>query len=216
MSAARATTLPNGVPGVAADALALRRTLPGGPLLSGVVDTLQRGSVIACCGDAPLAGVLALIAGASQQGSWTAVAGQPTLGIAAALEAGVDVSRLIAVHDPQGVSLSGTQWAEVLAAMIDGFDLVVAGAQTRTLPAGLARRVQARAQRRGALLVTVGEHPTLGADLQVRATTLGWHGLGAGSGCAARRELQVEIAGRRLPRRRTGQLVWPVLDVPFC
>jgi len=81
---------------------AQERTLPLLPVLAALVPqgALQRGNVVGCDGDAAVSLVLAVAAGPSQQGAWVAVAGLPTLGLAASAEAGVVLERLVAVTEP--------------------------------------------------------------------------------------------------------------------
>src|SRR6476660_8273685 len=73
------------------------------PLLPGA--GLRRGSVVAVSGSTSL--LCALLAGASQAGSWCAVVGLPDLGLVAAAGLGVALERLALVPDP------GSQWPVV-------------------------------------------------------------------------------------------------------
>jgi len=102
-------------------------------------------------------------------------------------------------------------WVDVLAAMIDGFDVVVVGRRVGRLASGAVRRLQARAQSRGVVMLTVGV-PALGADLQVSADESRWVGLGNGYGIASGRRLVVEVGGRRMPRRRRATMWLPAAD----
>ena len=142
---------------------------------------------------------LAIAAAPSREGAWVGVAGLPELGIRAAADMGVALERLVMVTgDPP--------WVDVLAAMIDGFDVVVVGQGAGRLGVGVVRRLQARAQSRGVVMLTVGV-PALGADLQLTADNDQWVGLGQGHGVATGRRVLVELGGRRMPRpRRT--MVW--------
>src|SRR5436305_1103558 len=82
-------------------------------------------------------------------GSWAAVVGMPDLGLLAAAELGVVLHRLVLVPRP------GTELGAVVAALLDGVDLVVVAtdgiALLRSRGAGLARRLSARARHRGAV-----------------------------------------------------------------
>ncbi len=191
--------------GVAASAT---RTLPVGALLAPVLPALQRGTVVACRGDAPVSIALVLVSEACRTGSWVGIAGQPNLGLGAAVDAGVPLERVVAVH---GAALTDARWAEVVAAMIDGFDLVVLGPATFGMRPATGRRLHARAQARGAVLVVVGAHPAFQADLQVEACTVAWHGLGVGHGLADVRRLDVAVQGRRVHRPRQVQIAWPAV-----
>jgi hypothetical protein len=182
---------------------ASERTLPVDPCLAGLLPALQRGSTIACGGRAGVSLALAIAAAPSREGAWVGVAGLPELGIRAAVDMGVALERLVMVTgDPP--------WVDVLAAMIDGFDVILVGPGVghgaARLGAGAVRRLQARAQSRGVVMLTVGV-PALGADLQLSTDDDQWVGLGQGHGVATGRRVSVELGGRRMPRpRRT--TVW--------
>jgi hypothetical protein len=92
--------------------------------------------------------------------------------------------------------------------MIDGFDVVVVGRRVGRLAGGAVRRLQARAQSRGIVMLTVGAS-ALGADLQISAGEGEWMGLGNGHGVASGRRLVVEVAGRRMPRPRRATMWLP-------
>jgi hypothetical protein len=92
-------------------------------------------------------------------------------------------------------------WIEVLAAMIDGFDVVLIGPAVGRVAPGAARRLQARAQQRGAVLITAGSS-AFAADVQLSSHDQQWVGLGAGHGVATGRHVCVELGGRRVPRSR--------------
>ncbi len=178
---------------------ASERTLPVDPCLAGLLPSLQRGSTIACGGRAAVSLALAIAASPSREGAWVGVAGLPELGIRAAAEMGVALQRLVMVTgDPS--------WVDVLAAMIDGFDVILVGQGVARLGPGAVRRLQARAQSRGVVMLTVGV-PALGADLQLTADDDHWVGLGQGHGVATGRRVSVELGGRRMPRPRQAT-VW--------
>lgn len=173
------------------------------PLLPGGV--LRAGSVVACEGRAAVTLALAVASAPSLAGSWTAVVGLPTIGLGAVVEAGVVPERLVRVDAPSGV------WGDVLAAAIDGFDLVLVGPAVRGVTSSVARRVVARAMQRGTVLVTI-DTTVLGADVRLVATDVEWHGIGAGFGVARGRCAQVEATGRRLPGLRRALLWLPGAD----
>lgn len=214
---------------LAAETAASERTLPVGELLAAVLPGLQRGTTLACGGDAPVGLALAAVAEASRAGAWVGVAGQPSLGLQAAAQAGVALSRLVAVHaGVPGGSGDGHdghgghdgrwgdgRWGEVLAAMIDGFDIVLVGMATARLRPGTGRRLQARAQARGAVLVTIGQHASLAADVRLDASVVRWAGLGDGHGLAHSRLVDVVAHGRRRPRPSRSTLVYPSVALPY-
>ena len=105
---------------------------------------------------------LALAAGASQAGSWVAAVGLGSLGLVAAAELGVALDRLVLVDDP-GRDRAG--WASVVAALVDGFDVVLVAAGSAGSRPADARRLVARVRERGAVLVAVG------GDLPASAAT---------------------------------------------
>ncbi|MET8845975.1 hypothetical protein [Amycolatopsis sp. NPDC004625] len=138
---------------------ALARLLPGG---------LRRGSAVSVGGSIAL--VLALLAEATQEGSWAAITGMPEVGPVAAAELGVELYRLALVPN------LGAELVAVVSALIDGFDLVVLGpAAIRGVQPQLARRLAARLRNRGAVLVAAGPWP--GADLELRVSKRWWRGL---------------------------------------
>jgi hypothetical protein len=128
-----------------------------------------------------------LLAEASAAGSWCAVVGLPRLGLVAAAEAGLALERLALVPAP------GPEWASVVAALLDGVDIVVL-ATPGGISAQVASRLTARARQRGVVLVSVGRWP--GADLVLEATGTAWHGLGQGRGRLRSRETEVVAHGR--------------------
>jgi hypothetical protein len=139
---------------------ALAELLPGGGL--------RRGSTVSVSGSTAL--ILALLAEATQQGSWAAITGLPELGVAAAAELGVDLDRFALIPHP------GAEVVGVVSALIDGFDLVVLGpVATGGVQPPLARRLAGRVRNRGAVLITAGAWP--GVDLELRVTHRKWRGL---------------------------------------
>lgn len=146
---------------------------------------LRRGSTVAVLGSTSLA--LALLAPASTHGSWASVVGQPSIGLLAAAEAGVVLDRLALVPQP------GPDAPGVLAALLDGMDIVLVGPR-----AGLAdadrRRLMARARERGSVLVSTAPWPGAAVVLGVR--TLGWVGAGEGEGRLRSLDVRVTRSGR--------------------
>lgn len=176
------------------------------PLLPGAV--LQRGSIVGCEGSAAATLALALVAGPSQEGAWIAVAGFPDVGVAAATELGVVPARLVMVTE-SAAGFNDATWADVLAAMIDGFDVLLLGPGTLRIRTGTARRLVARAQARGVVIVTIGANAAFAGDLRFDTTQVEWQGLGEGCGVAHGRRAQVQLSGRRVPRPRHTELWLP-------
>lgn len=170
---------------------------------------LARGSTIGCHGVAAMSIALAVVAGASADGSWLAVVGLPALGLRAASEVGIALERLVMVAEVP--DLNETAWANMTAALIDGFDLVAirSGPHIR---AGTARRLQARLQARGAVLIVVGDPGRFSCDLDIGVQHAVWEGLGDGAGRLARRRLTLSVSGRRLGRPRQTAVWLPGAD----
>jgi hypothetical protein len=186
----------------------LARLLPWGGL--------RRGSTVSVRGSMSL--LCALLATATAGGSWAAVVGVPDLGLLAAAEFGVAVHRLVLVPRP------GEEFPSVVAALLDGVDLVAAappgdaersGAVARAGGAGragqaggggrppaagegleprVARRLSARARQRGSVLLPLGHWP--GADAELSCADGRWSGLGHGHGYLRQREVLVLCRGR--------------------
>ncbi|MFF1608814.1 hypothetical protein ACFVYA_13635 [Amycolatopsis sp. NPDC058278] len=144
-------------------------SLPVTPALAKLVpDGLRRGTTVSVSGSTAL--VLALLAEATREGSWAAIAGMPEVGVVAAAELGVELERLALIPD------AGAEVAAVLSALIDGFDLVVLGpAIARGMQAPLARRLAGRVRNRGAVLLAAGAGP--GADVELGVSNRRWRGL---------------------------------------
>jgi hypothetical protein len=164
---------------------------PVGELLPG--SALQRGTVVAVDGD-PGAGATSvafqLAAAATAAGEWAAaVELDASLGGLAAGEAGVALDRFAIVR-----RVPRPRWAAVVAALLDGISVVLA-----EVPAfarvGDARRLQARARERGAVLVAMGPWPAEAA-LRLRAGGSAWRGLVRGAGTLVARDQRVGVGGR--------------------
>ena len=168
---------------------ALEALLPGG--------SLRRGSTVSVVGSTTLA--LALVAGPSGAGSWCAAVGLPSLGLAAAAEVGVELSRLALVAAP------GPDWPAVVAALLDALDVVVVRPPARVAPAHV-RRLGARARERGAVLVPVASWS--GADVRLRVTASRWQGAGDGHGHLQARWMEVVAEGRRAAARPRRARLW--------
>ncbi len=107
--------------------LAAERTLPVLPALGALLPAgLPRGATLAVSGSAGRSFAVALLAAASQAGSWVAVVGVPGFGWRAAAEVGLDLARVVVV-DPVPPAVV----PECLGALVDGFDAVLLGAEAR-------------------------------------------------------------------------------------
>ncbi|MCU0260767.1 MAG: hypothetical protein MUE78_07090 [Ilumatobacteraceae bacterium] len=179
--------------------------LPVPDVLVPVLPGLVRGRVVACRGPAATSLALTLVAGASAAGSWLALVGVPTVGTAAAAELGVALERVVRVEaDPR----QPAEWAERVAAALDGFDLVIT--RLPTSADRVVRSVRQRVAQRGAVLVTVDDAaPSADRHDLVLDATARWEGLGLGHGHLRHRHLAVRLSGRRAPRPVTAELALP-------
>ena len=151
LTGARERTLPVPAP--------LRELFPGG--------ALRRGWVIATEGDGATSLALAVAAGPSAAGSWTAVVGEEGLGLAAAAEAGVVLERLLVV-----TAAGSRAAAEATAALVGSVDIVLLGPGIR-LGAADQRRLVARLRERGSVLIHLGGVHGAGVP-QGRTRPSGW------------------------------------------
>ena len=211
-----------------ADEAGVHRVLPVAPELSGLLPSrgLRRGSTVAVAwglaargnGD-PAPGLasgsassglaasgsggtsllLALLSAASRSGSWCAVVGVPALGALAAAESGIALDRLALVPNP------GPDWPTVVAALIDGVDVVVV-AVPGPVSGSITSRLVARARQRGSVLVPLG--PWAGADVTLQVVQGEWEGLGAGHGRLRRRRVTITARGRGAAARPREVTLW--------
>lgn len=163
---------------------------------------LRRGATFAVTGAAATSLALALAADASKAGSWCAAVGLPSLGLLAAVEAGIELARFPMV----AASSTGREWASVVAAVVDALDIVLVRPPGR-VGAADARRLTARARERGAVLVSVGA-PWEGADVRLDVREVAWHGLGRGHGHLRARRVDVIAEGRGAAARPRRASLW--------
>jgi hypothetical protein len=150
--------------------------------------------------------LLALLSAASRSGSWCAVVGVPALGALAAAESGIALDRLALVPNP------GPEWPTVVAALIDGVDVVVVAVPGPVAPS-IANRLVARARQRGCVLMPYGRWD--GADVTLRVIRGSWDGLGAGHGRLRRREVTITARGRGAASRPKEITMWmPGITAP--
>jgi hypothetical protein len=155
---------------------------------------LRRGSTVAVSN---VSVALGLMGAATAAGAWLCAVqllGEPAIGWSAAGELGVVPDRVVAVSLDDAANA-----AAVIAAAIDSFELVLVGAAMTGRIARDARRLQARARERGAVLMAIGAKHALaeGADLRLGIADTVWHGLGTGYGVLDHRRVTIEVQGRR-------------------
>lgn len=171
---------------------------------------LRRGATVAV--EAPVGRgarslALALAAEASAAGSWCAAVGLGDLGLLAAHEMGVALSRF-----PQVPSPPPGEWPAVVAALLEGMEVVLAAPPRGRVPPAAGRRLAARARERGAVLVRVGGQWPEGADVVLSIIRAEWEGLGRGHGHLRARRVEVEVGGRR--SAGVGRRAWLWLPHP--
>ncbi len=198
------------------DLLAADEALAG--LLGG--PGLRRGSTVVVDGAAGAGAtslLLRLLAAPTTAGAWCALVGLPTAGIVAAEELGVALDRLLLVPEPGG------RLAAVVAALLEGCDLVVAHPGGAVSPREAAR-LSARARERRAVLVAasaavgaagVDPEPVARrggwpgtADVVLESLAASWVGIGTGTGRLVAHGIEVLA---RHPRHAPGaprQLLW--------
>lgn len=128
-------------------------------------------------------------------------------GLVAAAGLGVALERLVVVA-PGDRPVSG--WGPVVAALVEGFPIVVVGPRVPLRP-GDGRRLAARLRERGGVLVRVGDASVpSSAHVRLRVTEGEWQGVEAGAGYLRSRRVVVEATGRGAASRlRRCELLLP-------
>jgi hypothetical protein len=151
---------------------------------------------------------LALLAAASQAGSWCAAVGLPDPGVLAAAELGIDLRRVVFVPHPGG------GWAEAAGDLLTGVDVVLVRPPGRARQTA-ARHLSARARERRTALVVLVEHVSEwpeGGDLALSVGAIEWEGVGRGHGHLQRRRAEVRVSGRRSAGRTMECSLWLPAD----
>ncbi|WP_421741752.1 hypothetical protein [Cellulomonas sp.] len=155
------------------------------PLAPILPEGLRRGGTTVVTGSTSL--VLAMLAHACAGGAWAAVVGQPTIGLLAASQAGVSLDRLAVVPRP------GLEAPTVVAALLDGVDVVVVGPEAALTDTD-RRKLSARARDRGSVLLSTADWPGAGVVLTVESGR--WTGVDAGEGRLRTHEIRLVRTGR--------------------
>jgi len=176
---------------VAPLALAREHTLPVHHALTSLFPggVLRRGSVVGIGGVGATSLALAVAAGPSIAGSWTAFVGGTDIGLVAAGEHGVVLERVLVV-DPEP-----SAWSAALAALVGAVDVIVISPRHRIREPD-ARRIGSRLRERGSVLVSIGWRWPVGADVQLDVTDSRWGGVGMGHGVLQSRSVTVAGGGR--------------------
>ena len=176
--------------------------------------SIRRGTAIAVGGHGSVTLAVALAAEASRRGSWVAAVGMADLGVSALAERGVDLGRWALVDLPAAaMSRGGSLTADVLGALVGGFDLVLLGPAIRVAGA-TARRLLARMREHGTSLICAlgGASADIAAGLQPEVRlmieqTL-WTGIDDGHGRLLARQAEVTVRGRGAASRPRRMLMW--------
>lgn len=189
-----------GIPAV----MAHERLLPVHPVLAPLFGVapgdpgLVRGHTVVCSGSAAMSCALAVVAAPTQVGSWAGVVGLPSVGVAAAAELGVVLSRTVFVA---GASSASSDTAAVISALVDGVEVLVLSRQVvASVSGGVMHKLHTRLQSRGGVLVLVGDPGSVVADVRLATTATMWEGVGAGHGHLQRRRVSIELEARRRGR----------------
>jgi hypothetical protein len=183
------------------------RTLPAPAALTAVLPQggLQRGSTVATSGVAATSLALAMAGPTTASGAWLAVVGLPDLGLLAASELGVSLERTILVADP-----GPRAWPTAVAALLDAVDIVLVR-PAQAVPAGVQRRLLARARDRGSVLIQAGGRTEVWAevpDLLLATTAAAWDGVAGGHGHLRARRVTIDVRGRRAATRTRRVDLW--------
>jgi hypothetical protein len=163
------------------------RTLESLPGLAGVL-RLKTGGAYAV--DSP-ALAMALLAGPSQAGEWTAVVGVPDFGLEAAAAYGLDLDRTVVVPRP------GEHWLSVTAGLVEAVSAVLVSPYA-AVSAAQAERLRSRLRQKDAALICLGDWPRADATLRVTGST--WFGLGQGYGHLTGHQVEVAVNSGGAPR----------------
>ncbi|GMA31080.1 hypothetical protein GCM10025875_10720 [Litorihabitans aurantiacus] len=167
--------------------------LPAPPALAALLPhgAVRRGSALVVEGSTAL--LLHLTAALTSDGAWCALVSHPDLGLAAALDTGLDPARCALVPDP------GPDAAGVLGALTDGFDVVVVGERV-ALGERDRRALAQRVRHRGAVLLSARPWP--GSEVTLTVTRRAGGGLRT-HGRLVSEDLTVTSSGRGLGAGRT-------------
>lgn len=144
---------------------------------------------------------LSLLSGASRAGHWSAVVGVEDPGVAAVVDLGVDLRRVLFIPRPRGM------WAEAAAEALDGVDLLVVRPPARP-PHAVARRLAARVRESGSALIVIADPLApwpLPAEVTVAVTSATWV---SETRLLARRAV-VRVSGRGAARAHEFSLTVP-------
>jgi hypothetical protein len=184
-----------GEPGTFPVVPALRELLPRGGLARGSVVTVPDSGLLC----------MAIVAAASADGAWCAIAGMPEAGLVAGAGLGLDLERTLLVPDLGSAAGGSAGWPQVVASLLDGCELVLVRPPSRA-SAQVRQRLEATLRRARGVLVVAGEWP--GAQVRLRVTAQGWTGLGDGFGRLRACCAEVVADGRGEAARAKTRWLW--------
>lgn len=184
---------------VDAETLNQQRPLKVSPVFSSVLTHrgLRRGSTISL--DSQHSGALslglALVSEAVRSGALLAVVADETFNLSVCYDHDIPISRVVYFNLD---SRRSTQtWAKALAAIIDGFELILVLKEPE-LQAVLTRRLTHRIKERNSVLMRIGRNRwQQSADVEIAVEANRWEGLGKGNGYLRRRNIEVSLVQRR-------------------
>lgn len=174
-----------------------RQPLPTPDVVRGLIEVRTGGAYRV--DDQSLA--IAVLSAASAEGSWVGVVGVDDLGLEAAAESGLDLTRAVMVPDP------GAGWLEAVTALVDVLPIVLLRPPSR-VDQRLAAKVGARLRKRSATLFVQGDWPGAEARLWLEQTR--WSGMGDGYGRLRERVAQVGCRRGTAPAHFAD---WPSFEV---
>ena len=174
--------------------------------------SIRRGAAVVVGGHGSMTLAVALAAEASRRGSWVAAVGMADLGVAALAERGIDLDRWALVDLP-ATGRDRSIAADVLGAVVGGFDLVLLGSAAR-MGGATARRLLARMREHGASLIcALGGASTdivsgLQPEVRLMIEQTRWTGIDGGHGRLLARQAEVAVGGRGTASRPRRMVVW--------
>ena len=174
--------------------------------------SIRRGTTVAVHGHGSVTLAVALAAEASRRGSWVAAVGMADLGVAAVAERGADLRRWALVDLP-AAAVRRSLGADVLGAVVGGFDLVLVGSAV-PVAAGTTRRLLARMREHGtSLICALGAAPadaaaSLQPEVRLRIERTQWTGIDSGHGRLLARRVEVSVGGRGAASRPRRMMMW--------
>ncbi len=180
---------------------------------------LQRSLVYQCAGSASFSAMWALVAAATQHGSWLCLVDMPHAGLVAAREYGVALERVVQVNTGSSTTASSTTassttassktgksssvWLRTVGALVDGIDIVVIN-RPRCQPSE-ARKISARVKSQSGVLIVIDPPDHFSPDIVVRTTQSHW----MIDGHARERRVSIVLEGRRAHHARPVSLLLP-------